>query len=119
MTVHAPILIGLDLEDVERWRDPARRISDYFTADELARAAQMADPAPHYAGWWCAREAVYKALNAALPDLGFREIRLSHTGSGAAVELDRYPEWAAATTISITNTEMSAAAVALCIPPTP
>lgn len=118
MTAAPRVLVGIDMEDVERWRNPARRLADYFTDDELARAAAMADPAPHYAGWWCAREAAYKALNSLLPELGFREIALRHTETGPVLVLKRFPDWAAATTISITNTATSAAAVAVCMPPT-
>lgn len=113
------VLVGLDLEDVERWRSPVRRITEHFTAAELQRAASMADPAPHYAGWWCAREAVYKALNPVLPELGFRDISLEHDEHGPTVLIAGHPEWAAATQVSITHTALTAAAVALCLVPRP
>lgn len=62
-----PLLsVGIDLEDLARWRTGGLRILDpdsrIFSAAERAYCDAQADPIPHYAARWCAKEAVVKAL---------------------------------------------------------
>jgi holo-[acyl-carrier protein] synthase len=51
--------VGVDVEEVARWTDPDLRI---FTPAEREHCAAGADSAERYAGRWCAKEAVVKAL---------------------------------------------------------
>ena len=60
--------VGTDIEDIERWRkllpelegDLGKRL---FFPEEHEYCRSYADPAPRYAGSWCAKEAVFKALS--------------------------------------------------------
>lgn len=112
-------MIGIDLEDIARWREP-RRLGNLFTPVELERAARSADPAPHYAGWWCAREATLKALADILPDLSIRDISVVHDDVGRPqIALAGRPEWTPKLRLSITHSELSAAAVVLVLEANP
>lgn len=58
--------VGVDSEVVARWRErlpSLRRSSRLFTERERAYCDGFADPAPVYAGSWCAKEAVFKAVS--------------------------------------------------------
>lgn len=64
-------LVGVDCEMVDRWRALLPAISSgnmrmAFTEEEHAYCHSFADAAPHYAGRWCAKEAVVKALSSLL-----------------------------------------------------
>ena len=55
--------VGIDAEDVARWRELLARMDEahaqaLFTPEEHAYCQHQADPAVHYAGRWCAKEAV-------------------------------------------------------------
>lgn len=83
----ADLGVGVDTERVERWRrelpslaaGPRRRL---FTEDEHAYCTSMGDPAQHYAGHWCAKEAVYKAVST-FGRVDLREIEIGHDERGA------------------------------------
>ena len=51
--------MGVDIEATERWRAPDLRL---FTDDELTSCSGRANPAEAFAGTWCAKEAVVKAV---------------------------------------------------------
>ena len=58
--------VGVDSELVARWRErlpSLRRSPRLFTAREREYCDGFADPAPVYAGSWCAKEAVFKAVS--------------------------------------------------------
>src|SRR4051812_39210587 len=58
--------VGVDSEVVARWRErlpSLRRSPRLFTARERQYCDSFADPAPVYAGNWCAKEAVFKAMS--------------------------------------------------------
>ncbi len=60
--------IGIDCEEVERWREllPELIHGSYrrlFTRYEHNYCRSFADPAPHYAVRWCAKEAFLKAVS--------------------------------------------------------
>ena len=58
--------VGVDSEVVERWRrrlPSLRRGARLFTEREHEYCERFADPAPVYAGSWCAKEAVFKAVS--------------------------------------------------------
>ena len=58
--------LGVDLVEIDRMREILARTrsftSRYFTEDERAYCDSKADPAPHYAARFAAKEAVVKAL---------------------------------------------------------
>ena len=51
--------VGVDTEAVDRWGDPDPRL---FTVNERSHCLSLARPAEGFAGRWCAKEAVVKAL---------------------------------------------------------
>lgn len=58
--------VGCDVEDIMRWRgmlpDLQGTQRSMFTPTEHADCLAEADPAPHYAARWCAKEAAVKAV---------------------------------------------------------
>ena len=59
--------IGLDATEIDRIDQAIRRFGDrfllrIFTAGEIAYATRRRNPAPHFAGWFAAKEAAMKAL---------------------------------------------------------
>ena len=111
--------VGVDCEEVERFRKLLPQLPGtqrrLFSEEEHAHCASLADPAVHYAGRWCAKEAVVKAVSrwAALTP---RDVRILVTPSGAPVAalppaLDHL-----AVEISISHTHTTAVAVALAVP---
>ena len=82
----APLSVGIDCADVERWRGmlsdikkgAARRL---FTQSEHRRCQALPDPPAGYAACWCAKEAVFKALSPRGPvDLRRIEILFDQKG---------------------------------------
>ena len=79
--------IGTDLVDVERVRRSvlrwgARWEMRVFSQDEIEYCRRFADPAPHYAGRFAAKEAVFKALPRQPRAFMPREIEIIETGAG-------------------------------------
>ncbi len=59
--------IGLDLMDIDRWRQAVARrgerlLARVFTPRERADCARRADPSPSYAARFAAKESLFKAL---------------------------------------------------------
>jgi holo-[acyl-carrier protein] synthase len=71
--------IGVDIEAVDRWKDPDPRL---FTDEEHAYCRSRADQAEAYAGTWCAKEAVVKAVLPTAPILT-REVSIGRDEAGA------------------------------------
>jgi len=71
------IFIGCDIEDVSRFRNRIKDRSDkfldkIFTKEEQVYCNSKSDPAIHYAGRFCAKEAVVKAVKSAKKDSSIR-----------------------------------------------
>lgn len=121
MTKSAPPLlsVGLDLEDLARWRQGGLRLLDpdsrIFSSAERAYCDRHADPIPHYAARWCAKEAVVKAL-APLCRLQVTQIEVV-VGAGIGPEVAWRgidpPAGLLALAISLTHSVSAAAAVAV------
>ena len=64
------IFIGCDIEDISRFRNIIKNRSNkffdkIFTKEEQKYCNSKPDPAVHYAGRFCAKEAVVKAIKSA------------------------------------------------------
>lgn len=103
--------IGVDVEEVARWHDPAAAL---FTDAEHRHCRRMARPAESYAGRWCAKEAVVKALSPFLT-VGVRDIEIRATESGAPVAIVRN-RWRGDIRVSIAHSPNVAVAVAVARP---
>ena len=62
------LFVGTDIEDLERWHKLLPELDGdlgnrMFFPEEHAYCRSYADAAVHYAGTWCAKEAVFKALS--------------------------------------------------------
>jgi holo-[acyl-carrier protein] synthase len=83
----APIGLGLDLVEIERFREalerrPAMR-ARLFTEAERALAAGRLDPMPALAARFAAKEAVMKALGVGLGAFAFHDVEVLSLDSGA------------------------------------
>lgn len=115
------ISVGLDLEDLDRWRAGGLRVVDpdsrVFSVAERAYCEQQADPAPHFAARWCAKEAVVKAL-APLARLHVTQIEIGRDTHGRPVAAWRETEAPAgllSLQLSLTHSRTAVAAVALAV----
>jgi holo-[acyl-carrier protein] synthase len=83
-----PPAVGVDLVDCARIRglferDRERFLGRIFTAGETAYCLAMADPVPHLAARFAAKEAAAKALGCGIgPDLAFRDAEVVRGPAG-------------------------------------
>jgi phosphopantetheine--protein transferase-like protein len=105
--------VGVDVEGVDRFAEPDKRL---FTAEELAYCAVQADPAESRAGRWCAKEAVSKACAKYL-QLTLREIEIRNEASGRPIVLlpGRATEVGLMAEVSIAHAGGAAVAVAVAV----
>ena len=79
--------IGIDAVDLPRFRRVLERrptiVERVFTPAELAYAETSADPAPHLAARFAAKEAVLKALGVGIGAVGWREMEVVRADGGA------------------------------------
>jgi phosphopantetheine--protein transferase-like protein len=79
--------IGVDVEDVCRWEEllreiPAHQLNTLFTLEEQASCNAAGNRPAAYAGRWCAKEAVRKAING-LGKITLRDIAVVSAPDGA------------------------------------
>ena len=106
--------VGVDVEAVARFERVDARI---FTADEVAYCEMQAHP-ESFAGHWCAKEAVVKAVGNRVR-LSPRDVEVRHSAAGAPLIFLRNKggEWAPdqGIHVSISHTEALAVAVAVVV----
>jgi fatty acid synthase subunit alpha len=106
--------VGIDVEPVARWEHPAPAL---FTAAEHAHCRAMGRPAESYAGRWCAKEAVFKALApfvaASLRDI---EILVAADGRPLPVLRSGSQRWRGELRLSIAHSDTVAVALAVAVP---
>jgi len=105
--------VGIDIESVERFKKfKKNRTSSFllrvFTKRELAYCFGYADPAPHLAGTFAAKEAVSKALLGRISSIEVEIVRTPHGAPYALRNKIKIP-----ISISITHTPDVAAAIAV------
>jgi phosphopantetheine--protein transferase-like protein len=79
--------VGVDTEPLARWREllPAlkqRSHARLFSEREHVYCESFADPAPAYAGNWCAKEATFKAISR-FCRLSLDQIEIVHREDGS------------------------------------
>jgi phosphopantetheine--protein transferase-like protein len=115
---HFDLSLGVDCESIERWRsDPPAFLGDQggvFDPEEHRYCRSFSDPAPHYVGKWCAKEAVLKALRGC--ELSLRDIKILNRSDGspyAVIEVPRCMQADAHVCLSVSHDSRVAIAVAL------
>ena len=78
--------IGVDCENIERWSKMLPKLLDgpqrrMFTDREHLYCESFSNPAPHYAGKWCAKEAVVKAV-LSYYEVDLRDVEILNEDSG-------------------------------------
>ena len=80
--------IGIDIVEISRIRAGLERhrshfLDKIFTPQEQAYCLRYQDPVPHYAGRFCAKEAIAKALGTGFQEgLSLLDIEICHTVEG-------------------------------------
>ncbi len=81
--------LGIDLAEVSRIRTLLEKSGDrfkkrVFTDGEIAYCDSKADPAPHFAARFAAKEAASKALGTGFSEgIGWQDIETTNSGNGA------------------------------------
>lgn len=112
-------MIGIDIENVERFKNLNQHLTDrVYTKNEIEYCNSRANSHIHFAGMWCAKEAVVKALT----DLNItvNQIEILHKTNGAPYvnineQLQQYFEANKIENIhiSISHTDTTATAIAM------
>lgn len=112
-------MIGIDIESIERFKNLSTHLIDrVYTKKEIEYCNAHKNSHIHFAGFWCAKEAVVKALDEL--SLAVSEIEILHKPSGAPYvnitpKLQQYfvDKNIKNIHISISHTEQIATAVAM------
>lgn len=112
-------MVGIDIENIERFKNLSTHLIErVYTKNEIEYCKSRADSHIHFAGMWCAKEAVVKALNDLSLTVG--EIEILHKSNGAPhininEKLKQYFEDKKIKNIhiSISHTDQIATAIAL------
>lgn len=107
--------IGVDIEKIERFKNlPFRKNKNFyekiFTEKEIEYCLKMADPYPHFAARFCAKEAAVKAVDRKTKDLRRIEVKNAINGR-PIVQVEQLPGFIFHT--SLTHTREYAAAVVI------
>lgn len=103
--------VGIDIEAVARWQHADPRL---FTDEENDYCRSRADSAEAYAGTWCAKEAVVKAVRPTAPVLT-RQVCVTRDQEGAPWA-GLPPELGLRALVSISHSAGMAMAVAIAVP---
>jgi phosphopantetheine--protein transferase-like protein len=75
-------MVGIDIEEVERFKNLDKHLMErVYTKSEIEYCQKFINPENHFAGFWCAKEAVVKSLN--LLNFTISEIEILHNSNGA------------------------------------
>ena len=114
--------VGIDIEEVKRFQSLVRNkrfIERVFTQEEIAYCSTKKNKAQHFAVRFAAKEAVWKAVNEALPKsskgLGHQDIGLENAPSGKPQVFLRgvFAKLSKKISVSLSHTGSHAVAVAL------
>lgn len=116
-TDSSALSIGVDIEMISALPEAADPwendfYTTTFTASEIAACLLRETPRVHFAGTWCAKEALRKS-NPAFAGLASQSIRLDHTATGSPfLQVLQRGEWQRLPcAVSISHTDSIAAAV--------
>lgn len=112
-------MIGIDIENIKRFKNLSNHLIErVYTKNEIEYCNSHTNSHIHFAGMWCAKEAVVKALNDL--SLTVSEIEILHKSSGSpyvniSPKLQQYFEDNSIKNIhiSISHTDTIATAIAI------
>jgi len=112
-------MIGIDVENIERFKNLSQHLIErVYTKSEIEYCKKHTNSHIHFAGFWCAKEAVVKALNDL--NLTVSEIEILHKSNGAPYinitpKLQQYFDTHSIKNIhiSISHTDQIATAIAM------
>ncbi|MEJ3652812.1 4'-phosphopantetheinyl transferase superfamily protein [Actinomycetes bacterium KLBMP 9759] len=105
--------VGVDTEDVARWEHPDLRL---FTPEERRHCAALGRSAEGFAGRWCAKEAVVKAVAPYAPaTVRDVEIVAAPDGRPLVVLAGRLVAMGIEATVTISHSSAVAVAVAVAV----
>lgn len=103
-------MIGIDMEDVCRFsKMEERERSKFLTEKELEYCKERS--AATVAGFWCAKEAVVKAMGSGFGEIGYLDVVICHDERRMPYAV--VPKVNLTFEVSISHTEKSCVAVAL------
>lgn len=109
------VTVGVDVEELERWSSSPSRLDRLFTPGELVHCQTLANPRAQFAGIWCVKEAVVKALSG-VAVVSPRDVEVLHDPTGRPrVRLSVDPSGSLAATISVSVSRTSSVAVAVAV----
>ena len=116
------IFIGTDLEDISRIRSAIEKngkrfLNQIYTREEQTYCQSKADPAMHFAGRFCAKEAMIKALKSSgvKDPISWTAIEIE-AAAGGEPRVNLHGKIHGACRISISHTRTQALAFALYLP---
>jgi holo-[acyl-carrier protein] synthase len=114
------IAVGIDLVEPERIREAATRwgeafLDRLFTPEERAYCDAMADPWPHYAARFAAKEALGKALGTGMRGIHWRDISVAKDAAGQPTLRVAWPDGLAPRSIALSLTHARSVAGAVVI----
>ena len=75
-------MIGLDLEHIDRIKEPLKLLQKIATEPEICYIQKFKNQKEKVATLWAVKEAVFKSLEICAGDISYKEIELSHLSSG-------------------------------------
>jgi len=78
--------IGVDICEVKRFKEKSIKFYEkIFKNDEILYAKKYKNYAEHFAGFFCAKEAIMKAIGVGIDKINVKDIEILHLKSGKAV----------------------------------
>ena len=75
-------MVGIDIEEIERFKNLDQHLMErIYTKNEIEYCQRHVKPHVHFAGMWCCKEAVVKALKDL--SLAVSEVEILHDNNGA------------------------------------
>lgn len=75
--------VGIDVLEINRVKEDILFLQKVFTKKEIDYINKFADKKERIAGFFCAKEAVLKALD--YPDMNIKEIEINHSNTGKPI----------------------------------
>lgn len=116
MTGSSAYSVGIDVERAGRFESLAddQSLSALFTAEERRYCSSSRDAAASYAGTWCAKEAIVKAL-APWVVLDPRRVTVARTSGEAQVAVSGWSGTSAGVTVRVTISDRRPLATAFAV----